>query len=190
MMDLKVPRFNAIGKKSNALSANKNSTPISSSSIKSKVLKLKNNGRTIEKSNKVSGNELRSNKSKDSKRLSEKTCENRVPTTTVDNSSQKGFQVENLRTKRNLIPSVAAKTFYRNINVGESTTMRRKPAAKELDKSDKLGQEASSKSMRQLFSVADSWSSDSVVSHSDSCTCCHKKEQCPVHGTNSIADKG
>nr|KAF7435986.1 hypothetical protein H0235_004177 [Vespula pensylvanica] len=146
---------------------------------KSKGLKLKNNGRTVEKYNKVSGNELRSNKSKDSKRLSEKTCENRVPTTTVDNSSQKSFQVENLRTKRNLIPSVAAKTFYRNINVGESTTTRRKPVAKELDKSDKLGQEASSKSMRQLFSVADSWSSDSVVSHSDSCTCCHKKEQCP-----------
>lgn len=184
-----MPRFNAIGKKSNALSANKNSIPISSSSIKSKGLKLKNNVRTaFERSNKgsspssSSGNESRSNKpTKDSRKLNEKTRENRI-TTTVENSSQKGFQEENLRTKKKLIPRIGAKTFNRNVNVGESSTIRRrKPMAKELDKSDKLGQETSSKSMRQLFSIADSWSSDSVVSHSDSCTCCHDNESCPVH---------
>ncbi|XP_047344118.1 uncharacterized protein LOC124946837 [Vespa velutina] len=198
MMDLKVPRFNAISKKSKASSANnKNSTPTSSSSFKSKGLILKSNGRTaIEKSKKVvSGNkESRSSKSKNSKKLNDRTCYEKRITTTVENSSQKVFQEEdnNLRTKKNLIPNITPKTFYRNINVGESSTIRKKPTAKELDKSDKLiGQEASSKSMRQLFSIADSWSSDSVISHSDSCTCCHNEESSPVRETNGgIADKG
>ncbi|XP_012287049.1 uncharacterized protein LOC105703318 [Orussus abietinus] len=42
--------------------------------------------------------------------------------------------------------------------------------------------EPDSKSMRHLFSMADSWSSDSVVSHSDNCSCCHGTEKCPLHG--------
>ncbi|KAK0097364.1 hypothetical protein PV326_002229 [Microctonus aethiopoides] len=39
--------------------------------------------------------------------------------------------------------------------------------------------EPASKTLRQLYSMADSWSSNSVVSQSDSCTCCHSKLHCP-----------
>ncbi|XP_014608193.1 PREDICTED: uncharacterized protein LOC106788956 [Polistes canadensis] len=186
-MDLSVPRTSATNKKSNTLSGNKNSTPISSSSIKSKELKSKNNGRTVELSSRTFGNQLRSNKPKDSTKFREKIYEKKRIATAVEKSSQRGFQVENSRTKKSLIPSIV-KTFNRNIKLDESMTIKKKRMAKELDRSDKLGQESSSKSMRQLFSIADSWSSDSLVSHSDSCTCCHKKELCPIHGKNSFAN--
>ena len=59
---------------------------------------------------------------------------------------------------------------------------RPKPkAANESDTSDRLSKEPSSKSMRQLFSMAESWSSDSITSRSDSCTCCHTSDPCPLH---------
>lgn len=61
----------------------------------------------------------------------------------------------------------------------------------EKDIGDKISTKTSAKSMRQLFSMADSWSSDSVASHSNSCTCCVVKDTnrrqppCPVHGASS-----
>lgn len=55
---------------------------------------------------------------------------------------------------------------------------------------DKLRKESSSKCTKQLFSMADSWSSDSIVSHSDNCACCHSREPCPFHGSeNFFQDK-
>lgn len=60
----------------------------------------------------------------------------------------------------------------------------RKNLSCQEEKSDKLGKESSSKSMRQLFSMADSWSNDSMISHSDSCACCHSREPCPLHRTD------
>ncbi|XP_046739934.1 uncharacterized protein LOC124407647 [Diprion similis] len=56
------------------------------------------------------------------------------------------------------------------------------------DKADKP-LDPSSKSMRQLYSMADSWSSDSVTSHSDICSCCHNNEFCPIHGKANITQK-
>nr|XP_012136816.1 PREDICTED: uncharacterized protein LOC105662018 [Megachile rotundata] len=47
------------------------------------------------------------------------------------------------------------------------------------EKSDELKKD--SMTMKQLFSTTESWSSDSVVSESDNCACCHKKEPCPLH---------
>ncbi|XP_015189832.1 PREDICTED: uncharacterized protein LOC107073651 [Polistes dominula] len=184
-MDLNVPRTSATKKKSNALSANKNSIPIASSSIKSKELKSKNNDRTVELPRRSFGNQLRSNKS--TTKFRDKMYEKKRIPTAIEKSSQKGFQIDNSRIKKNFIPSIV-KTFNRNIKVDESMGIGKKRMPKELDRSDKLGQESSSKSMRQLFSIADSWSSDSLVSHSDSCTCCHKKELCPIHGKNSFAN--
>ncbi|XP_029033120.1 uncharacterized protein LOC114871425 [Osmia bicornis bicornis] len=46
-------------------------------------------------------------------------------------------------------------------------------------KSDGLKKD--SMTMKQLFSMAESWSSDSMVSDSDNCACCHTKEPCPLH---------
>lgn len=55
---------------------------------------------------------------------------------------------------------------------------------------DKLRKESSSKCTKQLFSMADSWSSDSIISHSDNCACCHSREPCPFHGSeNFFQDK-
>ncbi|XP_043804072.1 uncharacterized protein LOC122720973 [Apis laboriosa] len=51
---------------------------------------------------------------------------------------------------------------------------------------DKLRKESSSKCTKQLFSMADSWSSDSIVSHSDNCACCHSREPCPFHGSENF----
>ncbi|XP_043258438.1 uncharacterized protein LOC122400828 [Colletes gigas] len=56
------------------------------------------------------------------------------------------------------------------------------------DKSDKIRADPSSKSMRQLFSMADSWSSDSMISHSDNCACCYNREPCPFHGTDRVEE--
>ncbi|CAL7947148.1 unnamed protein product [Xylocopa violacea] len=46
-----------------------------------------------------------------------------------------------------------------------------------------------SKSTKQLFSTTESWSNDSVVSHSDNCACCHSREPCPFHGSESYDGK-
>ena len=47
---------------------------------------------------------------------------------------------------------------------------------------DKRRREPSSVSTKQLFSLTESWSSDSVVSRSDNCACCHGQEHpCPLH---------
>lgn len=65
----------------------------------------------------------------------------------------------------------------------------------EEDTGDKMRTKPSSRSMRELFSMADSWSSDSVASHSDSCTCCsiaksnRRQPPCPVHGASSSFEK-
>ena len=69
----------------------------------------------------------------------------------------------------------------------------------EEDMADKMRMKTSTKSMKQLFSKAASWSSDSVASHSESCTCCaandnatnEKRQQppCPVHGASCSFDK-
>ncbi|XP_015599292.1 uncharacterized protein LOC107269678 [Cephus cinctus] len=85
----------------------------------------------------------------------------------------------NLEQHRNLLPS-----FLTNAggNLGIGNAARSIKKSNELvDSSDKPS-DPGSKSMRQLYSMADSWSSDSVTSHSDSCTCCHGKEACPIHG--------
>lgn len=63
-----------------------------------------------------------------------------------------------------------------------------KSATPEENRSDKLKKDSSNKSMRQLFSMAGSWSSDSVASHSDSCACCHNRESCPLHGSSFFND--
>lgn len=60
----------------------------------------------------------------------------------------------------------------------------RSKAVNESDTSDRLSKEPSSKSMRQLFSMAESWSNNSITSPSDSCTCCHTSNPCPLHGKN------
>ncbi|XP_026667202.1 uncharacterized protein LOC113463992 [Ceratina calcarata] len=57
------------------------------------------------------------------------------------------------------------------------------------EKPGKLKKESSSKSTRQLFSTAESWSNDSVVSHSDNCACCHSREPCPFHGNEFFGIK-
>ncbi|XP_033333637.2 uncharacterized protein LOC117224642 [Megalopta genalis] len=44
------------------------------------------------------------------------------------------------------------------------------------------------KSMRQLFSVASSWSTDSIVSHSDNCPCCHSREIRRPRGADVVRD--
>ncbi|XP_054006459.1 uncharacterized protein LOC128891184 [Hylaeus anthracinus] len=62
---------------------------------------------------------------------------------------------------------------------------RNSPLCQE-DKFHKLEKQPSSRSMRQLFSMADSWSSDSVTSGSDNCACCHSQEPCPLHGFDFV----
>ncbi|XP_048260188.1 uncharacterized protein LOC105667133 [Bombus terrestris] len=62
--------------------------------------------------------------------------------------------------------------------------LRKKSSTSQGNKPDKLRKESSSKSTKQLFSMAESWSSDSVVSHSDNCACCHSREPCPFHGSD------
>lgn len=52
----------------------------------------------------------------------------------------------------------------------------------EPDTSDRHSREPNADSMRQLYSISDSWSSDSVASESDNCTCCHASNPCPIHG--------
>ncbi|KAI4503304.1 hypothetical protein M0802_001526 [Mischocyttarus mexicanus] len=168
-------------KKSSTLSANKNSPPIPSSSIKSKkeLLKSKkNDGTVIELPSRrtFDNNQSRSNnKPKDSKKLNEKMYEKRIATTVENSSTTRGggsgggggiiggYQIENSRRKKSLIPGIV-KTFNRNIKVDDTMTIRKKRIMKELDRSDRLGKETNSKSMRQLFSIADSWSSDSLDS--------------------------
>ncbi|XP_076628132.1 uncharacterized protein LOC143345159 [Colletes latitarsis] len=71
---------------------------------------------------------------------------------------------------------------------GADRSSRRNPSTCQEDKSDKIRAEPSSKSMRQLFSMADSWSSDSMISHSDNCACCHNREPCPLHGTDRVEE--
>ncbi|XP_076658652.1 uncharacterized protein LOC143362406 [Halictus rubicundus] len=56
------------------------------------------------------------------------------------------------------------------------------------DKADKLKKESGSMSMRQLFNIADSWSTDSIFSHSDSCPCCHTREVRHSHATDFVDD--
>ncbi|XP_051155311.1 uncharacterized protein LOC127277908 [Leptopilina boulardi] len=53
----------------------------------------------------------------------------------------------------------------------------------ESDTSDRHSKEPNSNSMRQLYSISDSWSSDSVTSQSDSCICCQASNLCPIHGS-------
>lgn len=57
------------------------------------------------------------------------------------------------------------------------------------EKPGKLRKEPSTKSTKQLFSTAESWSNDSVVSHSDNCDCCHSREPCPFHGSEFFSIK-
>ncbi|XP_031834330.1 uncharacterized protein LOC116427744 [Nomia melanderi] len=53
---------------------------------------------------------------------------------------------------------------------------------------DRLEEDSNTKSMKQLFSMADSWSNDSMISHSDSCPCCHNRELRHFHTTDFVDD--
>ncbi|XP_025602842.2 uncharacterized protein LOC112695031 [Athalia rosae] len=75
-----------------------------------------------------------------------------------------------LKPENNLLPMVL-------VNAAGTASIGGQPEPEKcttphLDKSDRLP-DPSSKSMRQLYSMSDSWSTDSIISHSDSCPCCH-----------------
>ena len=65
------------------------------------------------------------------------------------------------------------------------STMRKNPSSSREDKR----RESSSVSTKQLFSLTESWSSDSVISRSDNCACCHSQEPCPLHGSDIFHEK-
>ncbi|XP_076755206.1 uncharacterized protein LOC143425990 [Xylocopa sonorina] len=67
----------------------------------------------------------------------------------------------------------------RRLSIGGKKA-RRNSLSSEEGKTGKAKKE--SKSTKQLFSTSESWSNDSVVSHSDNCACCHSREPCPFHG--------
>ncbi|XP_016917395.1 uncharacterized protein LOC108001072 [Apis cerana] len=77
-------------------------------------------------------------------------------------------------------------TTIRGYGRSSGRSLKKNSASQE----DKLRKESSSKCTKQLFSMADSWSSDSIISHSDNCACCHSREPCPFHGSeNFFQDK-
>lgn len=84
-----------------------------------------------------------------------------------------------LEPNKNLLP-VTLVNAGGALGIGGLRAADKNNIARHDDKSDKP-QDPSAKSMRQLYSMADSWSTDSVVSHSESCPCCHNNEPCPIH---------
>lgn len=90
------------------------------------------------------------------------------------------------RRKVNPETSDVSPAAFSGINNSPTSSSSRKNSLSCQEKLYKLGKESSSKSMKQLFSMAGSWSNDSVVSHSDSCACCHGREPCPFHDNNAV----
>ncbi|XP_076232861.1 uncharacterized protein LOC143178213 [Calliopsis andreniformis] len=64
--------------------------------------------------------------------------------------------------------------------------LKKSPLSCQEGKSGRHGKELHSKSMKQLFSMTGSWSNDSMISHSDSCACCHGREPCPFHDNDPL----
>ena len=95
------------------------------------------------------------------------------------NRNARSANVSNIQPNKKLLASILGNAGG-TITIGRLKQKSRK-CTNESDTSDRLSQETNSKSIKQLFSVADSWSSDSVMSLSDDCTCCHAANTCPLH---------
>ncbi|XP_078036839.1 uncharacterized protein LOC144469959 [Augochlora pura] len=99
---------------------------------------------------------------------------------------KRGFRSMSYKKTNRFDDSEEPKAAECSYNVGPAAVLKgsnRPPIAGKFKKNLSNGQEnkadrdkRESKSMRQLFSMADSWSTDSIISHSDSCPCCHSRE--------------
>ncbi|XP_076303470.1 uncharacterized protein LOC143221804 [Lasioglossum baleicum] len=160
------------------------------SSRSNKILRNPRNVEVVKPTKKLQG--LKENESSEREQATKKlsSFQARLKKGLKKISYKKGHQIDDLEatpecSQKSDLPSVLKGSNRSSIGSGK---LKKNLSNCQEDKADKVKKESGSMSMRQLFNIADSWSTDSIFSHSDSCPCCHNREIRRPRATDFAAD--
>lgn len=177
-LGLKIPEASSSVKKKFSNSSSKSNTSKESGGSKEETLIGRNNMKELDNLKELKN-------SKDLKKIHKKILKNPKSLDDTGKRSLKNLSSRNTRsihltTNKKIIPGIV-RNVGGNFAFGKLKQATQQ-GSNEPDTSDRHSKESNSNSMRQLYSISGSWSNDSVTSRSDSCTCCHASNICPIHG--------